>query len=586
MLKKLRKILCCSAGDTEYGVEECIRPIRVSQNGNSEAELKAISKEEVQPDDSKIADKADGKATTETTGKASSTNTEHADGTVDTIVKCNTRGSLWKRAFDELDDDRKRHLPQEDEIKSPKQAIQEVISKTEESFKKYNSGGFKIKTQSGKEVNVRDMTKNILNSAMHCSDIVKGIVAFDATSYASSAWTIISFGLGMVKNYQDQQEAIYESSAFLANILARYSILESLYLKGQLQTQDAIVRVYKAILEYASEVNKRQEASRMKNIVNGIFPVSDTQLTTLKSTVKEQDQTVRDWSVVEDKLAQTELAEKALTRIENTFQNTETIKYEVDGTKRQRLLDWLSTTRYSQTQNDNQDIRSDQTGDWLLSSNEYLRWKATPGETLWLHGPAGCGKSILCSTVIKDLIHSCDVDNSKKCAYWYFQFSNQETQDVKQMTRSIIRQLVSEGIPASLFNLWKTHDGPNRDPDQEKLLSIFDEVLSSITANSTYIVLDALDEYPEQKNYGRRPLFTVFEQLMKHDHKVHLLVKSRFQEDIELQLHGETRLDLGQRINEDVERFIRKALEKEKFTILSQTVKDQIVQRLLETEER
>ncbi|KAI9038030.1 uncharacterized protein KD926_011368 [Aspergillus affinis] len=69
---------------------------------SSSNQLKDHSQEEVQLEDIKISDKTDDKAGTEATGNASSTNTEHVDATVDTDSECNTKGSLMKRAFDNL----------------------------------------------------------------------------------------------------------------------------------------------------------------------------------------------------------------------------------------------------------------------------------------------------------------------------------------------------------------------------------------------------------------------------------------------------------------------------------------------------
>ena len=89
---------------------------------------------------------------------------------------------LWQRAFDQLNEDLKRQL-REDEAKSPENAIKEVIDSTKESFKAYQNGGLKFKKYNGEEVNVREVAKRILDSAIHCSEIIKGIAAFDPTNH-------------------------------------------------------------------------------------------------------------------------------------------------------------------------------------------------------------------------------------------------------------------------------------------------------------------------------------------------------------------------------------------------------------------
>lgn len=69
----------------------------------------------------------------------------------------------------------------------------------------------------------------------------------------------------MAKNSVDQKEAAFKSSEFLSDILARYVILNGHRRKEKLPSSDglddAIVQVYKAILEYTAEVKKRLNAS-------------------------------------------------------------------------------------------------------------------------------------------------------------------------------------------------------------------------------------------------------------------------------------------------------------------------------------
>ena len=49
-----------------------------------------------------------------------------------------------------------------------------------------------------------------------------------------------------------------------------------------------------------------------------------------------------------------------------------------------------------------------QTGSWLLHSDQYVRWRSGHTRHLWLHGKAGCGKTILTSTVVGDIRRHCE----------------------------------------------------------------------------------------------------------------------------------------------------------------------------------
>ncbi|KAE8314660.1 hypothetical protein BDV41DRAFT_563510 [Aspergillus transmontanensis] len=502
-----------------------------------------------------------------------------------------SNADLWQRAFDELNGDLKGRLRQ-DEAMSPEHAIKEVIDRTKESFEAYQNGGLKFKKYDGKEVNVRDVAKKILNSAIHCSDIIKGIAAFDPSNHASSAWGIVSLGLTMAKNSVDQKEAAFKSSEFLSDILARYVILNGHRRKEKLPSSDglddAIVQVYKAILEYTAEVKKRLNASRLNHMGNSIFPVSDTELNHLQSAVKDQDKKVSDWSQINNYIHQSTKADEILASIEKVYQNTETIKVKVNADERDKILKWLSDIQYSHTQNDHQRVRTHKTGDWLLNSDKYREWKATPGKFLWLHGPAGSGKSILCSTIIQDIEKDCSNDLSSIFSYWYFQFSRDETQNVKNMTRSIIRQLVPEELPGSLVSLWKEHGRQNREPDQDKLSTVLRDVINNYTGDRLFLIFDALDECPDNEVHERDLLFQVLKGLInEHGKKIHLLATSRYEENIRCHLEESLKIDLEYRMNDDVEAFVRDALDHGKLSRWKKEkgVNDQILAKLLDTKE-
>ncbi|KAE8347803.1 hypothetical protein BDV24DRAFT_157280 [Aspergillus arachidicola] len=498
---------------------------------------------------------------------------------------------LWQRAFDELNEELKGRLC-EDEAMSPANAIKEVIDRTKESFEAYQNGGLKFKKYDGREVNVRDVAKKILNSAIHCSDIIKGIATFDPSNHASSAWGIVSLGLTMAKNSVDQREAAFKSSEFLADILARYVILDSHCREKKLPSSDgldnAIVQVYKAILEYTAEVKKRLSGSRLNRVGNSIFPVSDTELNHLQSAVQDQDKKVSDWGHINNYIYQSTKGDKILASIEKVYQNTETIKAKVNADKRDNILKWLSDIPYSHTQNDHQRVRTLKTGDWLLSADEYRTWKATPGKFLWLHGPAGSGKSILCSTIIQDIDKDCSNDPFSIFSYWYFQFSRNETQNVKNMTRSIIRQLVPEELPGSLISLWEEHGRQNREPDQDKFSTVLNDVIHNYTGDRLFLIFDALDECPDNEVHERDLLFQVLKGLIdEHGKKIHLLATSRYEENIRCHLEESLEIDLEYRMNDDVEAFVRDALDHGKLSRWKKEkgVNDQILAKLLDTKE-
>ncbi|UDD57560.1 hypothetical protein AFCA_005062 [Aspergillus flavus] len=163
-----------------------------------------------------------------------------------------------------------------------------------------------------------------------------------------------------------------------------------------------------------------------------------------------------------------------------------------------------------------------------------------------------------------------------------------ETQNVKNMTRSIIRQLVPEELPGSLVSLWEEHGRHNREPDQDKLSTVLRDVINNYTGDRLFLIFDALDECPDNEVHERDLLFQVLKGLIdEHGEKIHLLATSRYEENIRCHLEESLEIDLEDRMNNDVEAFVRDALDHGKLSRWKKEkgVNDQILAKLLDTKE-
>ncbi|KZN90042.1 Vegetative incompatibility protein HET-E-1 [Penicillium chrysogenum] len=73
--------------------------------------------------------------------------------------------------------------------------IDEVIQIIEDYSKEYRQAGITIKWSTGEDVDLRKLSRKILNAALSFKDIVSTVVAFDPTHHAASAWAVVSLGL-------------------------------------------------------------------------------------------------------------------------------------------------------------------------------------------------------------------------------------------------------------------------------------------------------------------------------------------------------------------------------------------------------
>ncbi|KAL4757474.1 uncharacterized protein BDW70DRAFT_171367 [Aspergillus foveolatus] len=497
---------------------------------------------------------------------------------------------LWKEAFDGLDESRKKYVPADG--LSTTGAIQGVIDSTTAKYKEWKKGGLKIHQKSGKDINLRDTAEKILGAAMKAKDVISTAVSFDPTGHASSAWTVISFGMSVIQNRLDRRDAIFDSSAYLAETLSYYALVDTKYRDQGIGTDKhldhALLRVYSAILEFTAEVKKGQDENEAARTWHSIFAITDQPLEQLKASIHAQNAVAEKWLSLSANLGDRKRAEEHLAKTDKAIEIARNIESKVLTAEEEDQLVWISKADFSARQRNLQKKRTADTGIWLLDSQEYNDWKYTPGSILWLPGISGCGKSVLCSTVIQDLEEVCQLDPSKLLAYWYFQFDVDETKNVDALTRSLIRQLSRSPLLPSVTKMWEQHHLRGSQPDSKSISYVLDDVLSSISGN-IYLVFDALDECPENAHYKERGslLSLLVGLLERHKNKVHILATSRPEQDIKQVLEKSPRVDLEARLDKDVKTFVNTSIAQGPLKDLKdEEIKKMIVDQLLSSKER
>lgn len=71
-----------------------------------------------------------------------------------------------------------------------------------------------------------------------------------------------------------------------------------------------------------------------------------------------------------------------------------------------KVRNWLAAPDPSTNFNKSRDEHHEGTGQWLLNSEIYTKWKTEQNSFLWLYGMPGCGKTTLSSSVILDVKQS------------------------------------------------------------------------------------------------------------------------------------------------------------------------------------
>ncbi|KAJ7726445.1 ankyrin repeat-containing domain protein, partial [Mycena maculata] len=242
-----------------------------------------------------------------------------------------------------------------------------------------------------------------------------------------------------------------------------------------------------------------------------------------------------------------------------------------------KLYKWLqSPPNTTSKQDEMQRLRHENTGSWFLNGPEFSEWKANPG-SLWIRGNSGTGKSVLCSTVIREICTAAD-GKSSAVAYFYFDFTDDQHQRPDIMLRSIVFQLSAQSshpykVLGRLHNTLS--DVP---PHHEDLLKVLDEVLSEL--GRCYIVLDALDECNEA--YFHR-LVDFLKTLLAGPNKrpLHLLLTSQPRQIFMEEFHDLTLVELECGATEnDIRNFVESGVSHLKIRATqAEQVTEQVVQK-------
>ena len=193
-----------------------------------------------------------------------------------------------------------------------------------------------------------------------------------------------------------------------------------------------------------------------------------------------------------------------------------------------RIIDWLSPPDPWINHRSARQHHEPHTGLWFLESDLYERWRGGQTRHLWLFGKAGCGKTVLSSTVIEDLRLHCENATSAALAIFYFSFSDSRKQSFESLLLSLIAQLGRSGPGLSM--LQREYEKPNRSlPGVEALQVILLSFVSQY--DEVFLALDALDECPE-RDEARRGMLHGLERLAAKASNLKILATSRELRDI------------------------------------------------------
>jgi hypothetical protein len=235
---------------------------------------------------------------------------------------------------------------------------------------------------------------------------------------------------------------------------------------------------------------------------------------------------------------------------------------EMEGQRKaryQEITKWLKPSDPWTNHESARRLHEEQTGQWLLQTKEYQAWQSGKDQCLWLYGGAGCGKTVLCSTVIEDMKAYCESNGNIGHTIFYFSFSDERKQSYEDLLTSLVAQLGHREPAFSI--LQQMYDKIDRKPPgQGELEKILHAALASY--ERVFCHLDALDECPEEKGARQRMLENI-ERLLRQAPNMHLIATSRDElgiRDAMEQLGVKSICLTSKKIDSDIQRYVSKQL--------------------------
>ena len=92
-------------------------------------------------------------------------------------------------------------------------------------------------------------------------------------------------------------------------------------------------------------------------------------------------------------------------------------------------------------------------------------------------------------------------------AYFYFDFRDERKQNARNLVASLILQLSAFSDTSSdvISHLYVTYENGARNPTDDDLIKCLKQMLSILAEHPVYIIMDALDECPDDSGWPKTP---------------------------------------------------------------------------------
>ncbi|KAI0262276.1 hypothetical protein BGY98DRAFT_1182286, partial [Russula aff. rugulosa BPL654] len=320
----------------------------------------------------------------------------------------------------------------------------------------------------------------------------------EGVSLAFSPAKVIFAGVGVLlsaaMDVRASQETLIDIFERMETFFQRLEIYTRV--SPPLEMIDIIVRIMVEVLSILAAATKEIKQGRMKKYLKKLIGKTDIE-DALKKLDKLTNEEVR--MVTAQVLEATHTVEHKVTVVIDEGKETRVVIQQMaddmDQVKRNQLrLDlhrWLSPPDPSINHNIACGAHRKQRAEWFFQGSIFTEWKSN-GSLLWLHGKPGSGKSILCSTIIQDVVALRDAQLASM-AYFYFDFRDTNKQNRRDLLPSLITQLSDQSHRHCdiLNGLYLKHGSGAQKPSEDELIQCLKDMLTIPDQQPVYLIIDA-----------------------------------------------------------------------------------------------
>lgn len=494
--------------------------------------------------------------------------------------------------------------------------LQDVLDATLEKKEECKKKRWKV-TIKGKQVILRDVLEKMAVWVNKFIAVGDALVQYDPV-HAALPWAAIRFMLRVTINNVEIFGALLQAVESVSNSLARCAIMETLYLRSDLQVTDylrnGLVELYASILTFLAKglkyFNQNTTVRIAKSIVVSVndvhswsSPVMEKQtevdrLVAIAEAEKSQGLADNVTVLRTGQISQRQVLDKTYLALKQLWTDLKSpisrinkhISSFQDNLERQTrvaIIKSISSINFaSQHKIANAGLLPD-SGKWFLKKQQFQDWlNESASSVLWLHGIPGSGKTKLTSMVINE------IKSTSHLAYFYCVRNPVEPEraECDPILTSLVRQLAcpSLNIPILAPVSSRYEDALNELEDFEDVTWIREDCTKALIdlCNCYPAVIFVLDALDEVNPMNRLDLLDALLRVMEESEAlVKIFISSRENMDIVARLEEKPNLRISAKENtEDIAKFVHQQLKAANLLNgrLPSSLKEKIPETLIE----